>query len=71
MSKVSYLIVVGHQYLQGLYTLGMDLKGMLGYIDLVREQLLRHVNPSPHMLYDEMIAAFKDILPQDFGMCGL
>ncbi|EKM52437.1 uncharacterized protein PHACADRAFT_260824 [Phanerochaete carnosa HHB-10118-sp] len=53
-----------HQYLQGLYTLGIDLNEMNNYIELVREQLLRHVNPSPSMLYDEMIAAFQDIIPQ-------
>lgn len=40
---------------------------MNNYIELVREQLLRHVNPSPSMLYDEMIAAFQDIIPQSDG----
>ncbi|EKM47989.1 uncharacterized protein PHACADRAFT_64492, partial [Phanerochaete carnosa HHB-10118-sp] len=53
-----------HQLLQGLYTLGIDLNEMNKHIELVREQLLRHVNPSPSMLYDEMIAAFQDIIPQ-------
>ncbi|GJE89096.1 cytochrome P450 [Phanerochaete sordida] len=53
-----------HQYVQGLYTMGFGLDGMLHYIDVLRDQLLRHVNPSPAMLYDEMSASFQDILPQ-------
>ncbi|EKM48374.1 uncharacterized protein PHACADRAFT_109043, partial [Phanerochaete carnosa HHB-10118-sp] len=53
-----------HQFLQCLYTLGIELSGMMYYIDIVRDQLLRHVNPSPSMLYDEMLAAFQDLIPQ-------
>lgn len=54
-----------HQYVQGLYTMGFGLDGMLYYIEVLRDQLLRHVNPSPAMLYDEMQASFQDFIPQN------
>ena len=45
----------------------MDFKEMLYYIDLVRSQLLKYVNPSPHELHDEMVKAFAAFLPQSDG----
>lgn len=46
----------------------MSLPSMLGYIDLVRVNLLRDINPSPLILHEEVPSAFRTIVPDSYGI---